>query len=240
MCFRESSGSIARIQCPSGMVIDSFPFASFGNARGKYCGHFSLGSCHAEQSEAILQDRCGGRQYCEVETSSSLFGGVTGKAAPGMTASEKAKGTGEGLDGCPVDTLSLLVEYQCVTAPDAQTKQEADRALQTFFSGTADATASSTLVSHQDQQQQQQAQQQSHVVVQSSNVDDTWENSQWGTLHRCRWAGVPHRLAAVMTEEQLFDPVNLYFGRFRGVFVGQDQDVCEHLKSVFPCVLMLR
>ncbi|KAL5557960.1 hypothetical protein UlMin_034171 [Ulmus minor] len=61
------------LRCERGQTISSIKFASFGTPYGT-CGGFSQGSCHASNSQAVLEKRCKGHQSCLVSISSTDFG----------------------------------------------------------------------------------------------------------------------------------------------------------------------
>ncbi|CAO2826312.1 unnamed protein product [Amaranthus hypochondriacus] len=62
------------LQCGPGQSISSIQFASFGTPLGT-CGSFSKGSCHAENTHAVLEKLCIGQDRCSVDISNSNFGG---------------------------------------------------------------------------------------------------------------------------------------------------------------------
>ncbi|XP_074263626.1 beta-galactosidase 5-like isoform X1 [Silene latifolia] len=64
----------AHLQCEAGQTISSVQFASFGTPSGT-CGSFVKGTCHAQDSHAIVEKRCIGRQRCSVTISNMNFGG---------------------------------------------------------------------------------------------------------------------------------------------------------------------
>ncbi|KAL3639127.1 Beta-galactosidase 3 [Castilleja foliolosa] len=61
------------LQCGPGQSISAIKFASFGNPSGS-CGRFKLGSCHAQNSQAIVEKMCVGKESCKLAVSNSYFG----------------------------------------------------------------------------------------------------------------------------------------------------------------------
>lgn len=64
----------ADITCPSGQVVKSIAFASWGNASGA-CGAFKVGSCNAPTSVSETESLCLGQSSCSVPANSNTFGG---------------------------------------------------------------------------------------------------------------------------------------------------------------------
>ncbi|KAL3640919.1 hypothetical protein CASFOL_015887 [Castilleja foliolosa] len=61
------------LRCGPGQSISAIKFASFGNPRGT-CGSFQLGNCHAQNSQAIIEKMCVGKESCKLAVSNSYFG----------------------------------------------------------------------------------------------------------------------------------------------------------------------
>ncbi|XP_034674934.1 beta-galactosidase 5-like [Vitis riparia] len=61
------------LQCAPGQSISTIMFASFGTPSGT-CGSFQKGTCHAPNSQAILEKNCIGQEKCSVPISNSYFG----------------------------------------------------------------------------------------------------------------------------------------------------------------------
>ena len=65
-----------RVSCgPTGGVIDNVLFASFGNPTGG-CGRYRVGSCHAPNSQPLVEKLCMGKNTCVVPTDEAMWGGV--------------------------------------------------------------------------------------------------------------------------------------------------------------------
>ncbi|XP_072989067.1 beta-galactosidase 5-like [Typha latifolia] len=62
------------LRCAPGQSISAIKFASFGTPSGT-CGSFQQGSCHAPNSQTILEKKCVGQQRCTVTISPNNFGG---------------------------------------------------------------------------------------------------------------------------------------------------------------------
>ncbi|XP_024542252.1 beta-galactosidase 8 isoform X1 [Selaginella moellendorffii] len=85
------------LSCSPGQFISSIFFASFGNPKGR-CGAFQKGSCHALESETIVEKACIGRQSCSFEIFWKNFG----------------------TDPCPGKAKTLAVEAACTEAVDSE------------------------------------------------------------------------------------------------------------------------
>ncbi|KAH0451883.1 hypothetical protein IEQ34_019182 [Dendrobium chrysotoxum] len=55
----------AQLSCPNQKIIQSITFASFGNPTG-VCGNFTVGNCHAPQTQSIVEKTCLGRTSCVI------------------------------------------------------------------------------------------------------------------------------------------------------------------------------
>ncbi|XP_073295931.1 beta-galactosidase 3-like isoform X1 [Primulina huaijiensis] len=80
------------LQCAPSQSISIIKFASFGNPTGT-CGNFRLGTCHANNSLALVEKMCIGKQSCQLSVSNSFFG----------------------MDPCPGQLKKLSVEAACST-----------------------------------------------------------------------------------------------------------------------------
>ncbi|KAK1697951.1 hypothetical protein QYE76_014648 [Lolium multiflorum] len=63
-----------RLRCQRGKHISAIEFASYGNPAGD-CTAFSIGSCHAESSESVVEQACIGKRGCSIPVSPAKFGG---------------------------------------------------------------------------------------------------------------------------------------------------------------------
>ncbi|GFP95157.1 beta-galactosidase 3 [Phtheirospermum japonicum] len=61
------------LRCGPGQSISAIKFASFGTPSGT-CGSFQLGKCHAQNSHAIIEKTCVGKESCKLAVSNSYFG----------------------------------------------------------------------------------------------------------------------------------------------------------------------
>ena len=61
------------LACPSGQVISSVAFASYGTPTGA-CGSLAQGACHAEDSMSVVASRCVGLNQCSVQANNEVFG----------------------------------------------------------------------------------------------------------------------------------------------------------------------
>lgn len=74
-CGKAAEGRPMRLDCGSGGgTITSIDFASFGAPEG-ICGAFTLSprSCHAPATTHVLEERCLGRQFCQVTADAVEF-----------------------------------------------------------------------------------------------------------------------------------------------------------------------
>ncbi|KAK9677553.1 hypothetical protein RND81_11G151400 [Saponaria officinalis] len=62
----------ASLKCPKDMVISHVDFASFGNPYG-VCGYFLLGNCTSPNSQKIVEERCLGKDSCQIPVNRDLF-----------------------------------------------------------------------------------------------------------------------------------------------------------------------
>jgi hypothetical protein len=72
-CAYVSPGSGVSLSCPSGQVIKSVAFASYGTPTGT-CGSFALGSCNARTSTSVVSTACLGKAACQLTPTNALFG----------------------------------------------------------------------------------------------------------------------------------------------------------------------
>ncbi|KAK6132284.1 hypothetical protein DH2020_033984 [Rehmannia glutinosa] len=79
-----------RLHCPSKTKISKILFASFGSLSGD-CNNYALGSCHSNNSRAVVEKACLGKKMCSIPWSYKNFGG----------------------DPCPGVPKGLLIEAQC-------------------------------------------------------------------------------------------------------------------------------
>jgi hypothetical protein len=80
---------LAKLECTDGQQIDAVEFASFGTPVGD-CRQYSLGTCHADNSTAIVAKACVGQPSCAVPVSIATFG-----------------------DPCPNHSKRLSVQVRC-------------------------------------------------------------------------------------------------------------------------------
>ncbi|MCU0693171.1 MAG: M66 family metalloprotease [Polyangiaceae bacterium] len=72
-CAQVKERSTATLSCPSGQVIKSITFASYGLPTGA-CPSFSQGTCHASTSQSKVESLCLNKQSCSVAASNDVFG----------------------------------------------------------------------------------------------------------------------------------------------------------------------
>jgi environmental stress-induced protein Ves len=87
-------GGISVVTCPTGQVVGSVTFASFGNYTGT-CQSYVVGSCHAANSVQVVSDACLGLATCEVPADYNI-----------------APPTGLG-DPCPGTSKHLAIQVIC-------------------------------------------------------------------------------------------------------------------------------
>src|SRR5262249_21599529 len=113
----------ATLTCPTGQIIDSIVFASFGTPTGS-CGSFAASDCDAASSEATVQSTCVGKSSCSVTAANGTFGdpchGTTKKIAievscvPGTpTQPEPSTAPYKGVANSPAAQLSALGSTWC-------------------------------------------------------------------------------------------------------------------------------
>jgi len=72
VCATAAEGSKATLTCPTGQIISSVTFASFGAPTGT-CGSFAKGSCDALSSQTVVNSICLGRNSCSVPATNPVF-----------------------------------------------------------------------------------------------------------------------------------------------------------------------
>ncbi|KAL3828522.1 hypothetical protein ACJIZ3_017324 [Penstemon smallii] len=80
------------LRCAPGQSIAIIKFASYGTPQ-RTCGNFQQGTCHAQNSHAIIEKMCIGKESCKLAVSNSDFG----------------------TDPCPNTLKKLYVEAICST-----------------------------------------------------------------------------------------------------------------------------
>jgi hypothetical protein len=73
VCSTANEDGTASLACPSGKVISSIVFASYGSPTGT-CGAFKASSCNAATSMSVVQSACLGKASCSVAASNGTFG----------------------------------------------------------------------------------------------------------------------------------------------------------------------
>ncbi|GKU90013.1 hypothetical protein SLEP1_g4066 [Rubroshorea leprosula] len=91
------------LKCTTGQFLSSIKFASYGTPSGT-CGSFHKGTCHAPNSQAVLEKDCLGKESCLVNVSNRKFGA----------------------DPCPNMLKRLSIEAVCSTA-DKTTQPDSKR-----------------------------------------------------------------------------------------------------------------
>ncbi|KAG6431219.1 hypothetical protein SASPL_109296 [Salvia splendens] len=59
--------------CARGQTMSAITFASYGTPTGT-CSSFRMGSCHAQNSQAVIEKMCLGKERCKLSVSNSYFG----------------------------------------------------------------------------------------------------------------------------------------------------------------------
>ncbi|MFL5814061.1 MAG: hypothetical protein ACJ763_10835 [Bdellovibrionia bacterium] len=92
-CGSAAENQAVQVSCPSGQVISSISFASYGTPTGS-CGSFAVSSCNASTSKSVVQSACVGKASCQVSASNSVFGdpcsGIAKKLAVQVACSASA------------------------------------------------------------------------------------------------------------------------------------------------------
>ncbi|MCU0665309.1 MAG: M66 family metalloprotease [Myxococcota bacterium] len=92
-CAVVNEGGTANLSCPSGQVIGSITFASYGTPAGS-CPSFSSSACHASTSKSKVESLCLNKQNCTVGANNAVFGdpcsGTRKKLAVAFTCKDVA------------------------------------------------------------------------------------------------------------------------------------------------------
>eukprot|EP00456_Euglypha_rotunda_P030527 TRINITY_DN2378_c0_g2_i8.p1 TRINITY_DN2378_c0_g2~~TRINITY_DN2378_c0_g2_i8.p1 ORF type:complete len:384 (+),score=72.78 TRINITY_DN2378_c0_g2_i8:162-1154(+) len=76
VCGQSAENAAINLQCPGSAVITRVDFASFGNTTVQ-CGAntiYTVGSCHAGSSKAVIERLCLGKSSCSVSVTDTIFG----------------------------------------------------------------------------------------------------------------------------------------------------------------------
>jgi len=73
ICATAVEGSNLTLQAPAGAVITSITFASYGTPNGN-CGNFTIGSCNATNSKAIVESLALNKNSVTIAANNSVFG----------------------------------------------------------------------------------------------------------------------------------------------------------------------
>ena len=108
-CGRVVEKGSLRLGCPGGKKIDKIVFASYGTPDGDCPAGFKDGICSktgkigtANQSLAVVEKACVGKESCRVDASNTAFGGTAA-------------------DPCPLVVKSLAAEVHCSGDPPGAT-----------------------------------------------------------------------------------------------------------------------
>jgi hypothetical protein len=110
VCGTAKQGGTITLACPSGQIISSVGFASYGTPSG-HCGAFTASTCNASRSVSVVSSVCIGKSTCRVSANGSTFGdpcvgtakhlyaqvtcaGATGTGGAAGTGGSAATGTG--------------------------------------------------------------------------------------------------------------------------------------------------
>ena len=77
LCGTANEGGSVTLTAPAGMVFTSVTFASYGTPNG-ICGSFTIGSCHATNSQAIVEAALVGNNAATIAASNGVFGDPCG------------------------------------------------------------------------------------------------------------------------------------------------------------------
>jgi len=230
LCMQEGYNRTAEIICPRGMLIDNFLFASFGDPTGVYCGHYRLGPCHVQRTQAILQNMCAGKQRCSIPTTNQFFG-VSDHPGQGLDAQPVR--LRNSFDKCQKVVKSLAVQYRCVASlKEADESADYFNALKSFYDDDSPAGQVASSTSLGSTSPSRGVFGTSSPGSDSTGTDDArqvsrqrqqrlWDTSSWGRLHRCSWSGAPTPIEFMLTPAQQTNPSEPFFGRFRGRFVDE-------------------
>jgi len=94
LCGTAAEDDSVTLTCPTGQIITSVDFASYGTPTGT-CGAFATGDCSTASSETLVQSLCVGQSSCVVQAGNGTFG-----------------------DPCNGVTKSLAVQVSCVVGEE--------------------------------------------------------------------------------------------------------------------------
>jgi len=77
ICGTAGEGGVVTLTAPAGNVITSIEFASYGTPDG-VCGSFTLGACHAANSQTICEGVFVGQNSASINASNGVFGDPCG------------------------------------------------------------------------------------------------------------------------------------------------------------------
>ncbi|MGN6165346.1 MAG: T9SS type A sorting domain-containing protein [Flavisolibacter sp.] len=77
MCGTANEGELVTLTAPAGMVFTTVTFASYGTPNGS-CGGFTLGACHAANSQTIVEAALIGNNSATIAASNGVFGDPCG------------------------------------------------------------------------------------------------------------------------------------------------------------------
>ncbi len=77
ICGIANEGGTVTLTAPSGFVINSITFASYGTPNGT-CGGFTLGGCHASNSASIVEAAFLGQNSASINATNAVFGDPCG------------------------------------------------------------------------------------------------------------------------------------------------------------------
>jgi hypothetical protein len=98
-CVQGNEGSTVALSCPSGQVINSIAFASYGTPTGS-CPNFVASSCHASSSKSKVEAACLSKQSCTVGANNGVFGDPCGGTFKKLAVAYSCGGS---TDNCPND-----------------------------------------------------------------------------------------------------------------------------------------
>ncbi len=76
-CAQASEGRTVPLSCPSGEVVKSITFGSYGTPIGS-CPSVSVGACHASNSESAMESACLNKPSCNIGANNATFGDPCG------------------------------------------------------------------------------------------------------------------------------------------------------------------
>ncbi|MBX9808604.1 MAG: hypothetical protein K2X95_12520, partial [Flavobacteriaceae bacterium] len=77
ICVTVDEGQAMQLTAPAGFVFTAVPFASFGTPNGS-CNNFTLGSCHATNSVAVVEGLVLGQNSATISATNDVFGDPCG------------------------------------------------------------------------------------------------------------------------------------------------------------------